>query len=128
MFLFLNPFSTNVPLLYPLKTTENLRVFYVFKGYKSRTLVGNGFHCCKAIVFGKSQIDIHTACFSLTQLVFTCSNLTAKTLRLEICEICSKLTIKTPERGQWRRSGVFLVSFEHVLHLVIVFLLLTLNI
>ena len=24
-----------------------------------------------------------------------------------MCEICSKLTIKTPERCQWRRSGVF---------------------
>ena len=35
-------------------------------------------------------------------------------------EICSKLTIKTPERSQWRRFGVFIVSFEH---LVLVFLL-----
>ena len=26
------------------------------------------------------------------------------------CEICSKVTINTPER---RRSGVFLVNFEH---------------
>ena len=39
------------------------------------------------------------------------------------CEICSKLTIKTPER----RSGVFIVNFEHISHLVLVFLLLTLN-
>ena len=28
-------------------------------------------------------------------------------------KICSKLTIKTPERRQWRRSGVFIVDFEH---------------
>ena len=42
-------------------------------------------------------------------------------------EICSKLTIKTPERRQWRRSGVFIVNFEHISHLVLVFLLLTLN-
>ena len=40
------------------------------------------------------------------------------------CEICSKLTIKTPER---RRSGVFIVNFEHISHLFLVFLLLTLN-
>ena len=40
------------------------------------------------------------------------------------CEICSKLTIKTPER---RRSGVFIVNFEHISHLVLVFLLLTLS-
>ena len=47
------------------------------------------------------------------------------------CEICSKLTIKTPERRQWRRSGwrrsgVFIVNFEHISHLIL-FLLLTLN-
>ena len=34
------------------------------------------------------------------------------------CEICSKLTIKTPERRYWRRSGVFIVNCEHVSHLV----------
>ena len=41
------------------------------------------------------------------------------------CEICSKLTINTPERRQWCRSGVFIVNFEHISHLVLVFLLLT---
>ena len=39
------------------------------------------------------------------------------------CEICSKLTIKTPER----RYGVFIVNFEYISHLVLVFLLLTLS-
>ena len=43
------------------------------------------------------------------------------------CEICSKQTIKTPERRHWRRSGVFIVKFEHISHLFLVFLLLTLN-
>ena len=43
------------------------------------------------------------------------------------CEICSKLTIKTPERRQWRRCGVFIVNFEPISRLVLVFLLLTLN-
>ena len=43
------------------------------------------------------------------------------------CEICSKLTIKTPERRQWRRSGVFIVNFEHASHLVLMVLLLTLT-
>ena len=43
------------------------------------------------------------------------------------CEICSKLTIKTTERCYWRRSGVFIVNFEHISHLVLVFLMLTLN-
>ena len=43
------------------------------------------------------------------------------------CEIYSKLTIKTPERRHWRRSGVFIVNFEHISELVLVFLLLTLS-
>ena len=42
--------------------------------------------------------------------------------------MCSKLTIKTPEQHHWRRSGIFIVNFEHISHLVLVFLLLTLNI
>ena len=43
------------------------------------------------------------------------------------CEICSKLTIKTPERRPWCSSGVFFVNIKHVLHLVLVILLLTLT-
>ena len=43
------------------------------------------------------------------------------------CEICSKLTIKTPERHQSRCSGVFIVNVEHISHLALVFLLFTLN-
>ena len=43
------------------------------------------------------------------------------------CEICSKLTIKTSELRQWCRSGVFIVNVEHISHLFLVFLLLTLN-
>ena len=38
-----------------------------------------------------------------------------------------KVKIKTPERRQWCRSGVFIVNFEHILHHILVFLLLTLN-
>ena len=38
-----------------------------------------------------------------------------------------KLTIKTPERRHWRRSGVFIVNFKHISLLVLVILLLTLN-
>ena len=38
-----------------------------------------------------------------------------------------KVNKKIPERRQWCRSGIFIVSFEHTSHLVPVFLLLTLN-
>ena len=42
-------------------------------------------------------------------------------------EICSKLTIKTPEGCYWRNSSVFIVNFEHISHFYLGFLLLTLN-
>ena len=46
--------------------------------------------------------------------------------------IFPKLTMETLEQGvkyvqcQWRCFGVFIVNFEHILHLVLAFLLLTL--
>ena len=43
------------------------------------------------------------------------------------CEISSELKIKTTKRCQKRRSGDFIVSFDHISHLFLVFLLLTLN-
>ena len=33
------------------------------------------------------------------------------------CEICSKLTIKTPQQNQFRRSGVFIFNCEYISHL-----------
>ena len=40
------------------------------------------------------------------------------------CEICSKLTKKTSER---RHFDGFVVNFEHISHLILVFLLLILS-
>ena len=37
-----NPFSTNAPLLYSLKTSENFQFSDVFRGYRSGTLIENG--------------------------------------------------------------------------------------
>ena len=44
-----------------------------------------------------------------------------------MCESCSKLKVKTPERRQWSHSGVFIVNFEQISHIVLVFPLLVLN-
>ena len=44
-----------------------------------------------------------------------------------MCEIYSKLTIKTPERRHWPLSGVFIVNFEQISHIVLVLPLLILN-
>ena len=43
-------FSTNVPLLFPLKTSENLRFSDVFRGYKSGTLIEYGLIRKKVII------------------------------------------------------------------------------
>ena len=43
------------------------------------------------------------------------------------CELCSKLTINTPQQHHWRQSSVFIVNFEHISQLFLVFLSLTLN-
>ena len=42
-------------------------------------------------------------------------------------EIDLKLKIKTPERRHGRCSGVFIVNFEQLSHIVLMFKLLTLN-
>ena len=33
-----------------------------------------------------------------------------------MCEICSKLTIKTLERRKWHRSDVVIINFEQISH------------
>ena len=55
-----------------------------------------------------------------TQPVFTCSKLTIKTLEQGV-KYVPKLIIKTPERRQLRLSRVFIVNFEHIPHLVLMF-------
>ena len=41
------------------------------------------------------------------------------------CDICSKLTTKTPERRKRRRPDVFIINFEYISHIFVVRLLLT---
>ena len=73
------------------------------------------------------QCLYHCLCTNFTHSVYllvnsqptcTCSKLTIEIVNK--CEICSKLSIKTPKR-------LFIVNLEHISHLVLVILLLTLN-
>ena len=61
-----------------------------------------------------------------SQLKLTCSKSTIETIEKGV-KICSELTIKIPERRHLHRSGVFIINFEHISHLFLVFLLLTLS-
>ena len=60
--------------------------------------------------------------------LFKVNNRNAKKMH----EMCSKLTIKATmidnnKERQWRRSVVFIIDFEQISHIALVFLLLTLN-
>ena len=54
---FISPFQANLPLLYPLKTSENLRFSDFFRGYRKETLTWNGL--MMVILFGEkySRMD-----------------------------------------------------------------------
>ena len=82
-------------------STEYIKTFLKF--------TGKHLWCYPNILTQPSTFNMYFKDTILTtQLTFTCSNSTKETL-------CSKLTIKTPERRQWRRAGVFINNFEQVL-------------
>ena len=61
------------------------------------------------------------------QLTITCSKSTKGTLEKGV-KYVQNITMKTPEQRHWRLSGVFIVvNFEHISHVFLVFLFLTLN-
>ena len=60
-----------------------------------------------------------------SQPVITCSKLTIETLERGV-KYVQKIT-KRPEQHHWRCSGVFIVNSEHISHLALVFLLLSLS-
>ena len=37
------------------------------------------------------------------------------------CEVCSKLTVETPERRQGHRSGVFIFNLEQISFIILLF-------
>ena len=53
--------------------------------------------------------DLKDSIYPVDIYMFKANNRNTKTR----CEICSKLTIKIPKRRHWRRSGAFIVNFEH---------------
>ena len=79
---------------------ENPRFSGAFRGYKMGTLARNESRNTNRF-------------YPAGRYLLKVNNRNTRT----VCEICSKLTLKTPE----------LVDFEHISHLVLVFLLLTLS-
>ena len=85
---------------------------------------------CLWLFSGKTRFKNSSKCCNKTRITHYPTNIYLLKVNnrnsRKRCEICSKLTIKTRERRR-RRSGVFIVNFEHVSHLFLLFLLLTLN-
>ena len=61
--------------------------------------------------------------WTLLRLLFKIDNVNTR----KSCKIYLKETIKTPKRFHWRCSGVLIVNFEHIPHLLLVCLLLILS-
>ena len=61
------------------------------------------------------------------QILLPSRHLPAQSQQKKHLEQGVKLTIKTPERLHWHRSDVAIANFEHISHLVLIILLLTLN-
>ena len=91
-----------------LITTIFLKIIFIF----SKTIKSNLL-----------QLGPFTLLISVGNCMFKTNNGNTKTR----CELCSELTKNTPEPLYWHRSGVFIVNFEHNLHLVLVLLLLSLS-
>ena len=103
----------------------------------SDVFIVNLFHISRVSVLDSLQVHIYwvTQNFSIN---FSCRRFTLNSAGIYLlwvsnrntrtrCETCSELTIKTPEWRQWHRFNAFIVNFEHISHLFLVFLLLTLN-
>ena len=74
----------------------------------------------------KHEMELFQKIATKTQPVFPCSKSRMETPE-QLCEICSKLTTKTPERRHSLCSDLLCVDFKQILHIVLVFPLLTLN-
>ena len=97
----LKSFSTNVQLLYHLKTSENLRFCDVFKGYRSGTLVENGLIWTYWVNGVAIFIQIISLKITAHDISFFFENTTIYRYLF--------------------RSGVFLVNFEHISHTIVDF-------
>ena len=72
---------------------------------------------------GIVESRVYAAKLTLLALWVSESYIKIFTLLCGLCEICSKLTIKTPERRQWTT----IVDFKHISHLGLLILLLILS-
>ena len=61
----------------------------------------------------------------LFAVLVVCKHFPAQIQLWKRWKICSKLAMTIPERCRWRSTDIFFVNFEHILHLFLLFLLVT---
>ena len=117
----------------PIKNVRELILDPISSGELNIKSTCNYYIYCANFVNGKT-IHLDILSNSKINIMYHCGIpslyylLKVKNINIRTsCEICSKLTIKTPELRSWRRFSVFIVNFEHISNLVLVFLLLTLS-
>ena len=74
-----NPFSTNVPFLHPLNTSENRKFSDVFRGYRSRTLVENGLRTALPV-----EIHLMPLLLTIQQVDLLLLLITLKMIRFDV--------------------------------------------
>ena len=97
-----------------LNSEKILACFYL-QLWTGNLPAGSDYYCCvskKFCYFMKEENmgAFRSSPYSTNIYLFKVNNNNAR----KRCKICSKLTMKTPERRHWRRSGVFIVNFEHI--------------
>ena len=86
----------------------------------------NGY--TKHVIFLKPNVADFVSIIPFTSVL--CSTVPANIYLLKVnnknirkrWEICSKLTIRTPERCHWHCSGGFIINSEYISHLCLVFI------
>ena len=101
-YIIFKTFYTDIAILNTLKAVETKMI----SGGKQRE------HWEKIDWFGTHSVQ-HSSCYPTNIYFFKINNRNA----IKKCEICSKVTIKTPEQHQRRHSVVFIVNFQDIAHL-----------
>ena len=102
-------------LIFKMKCYKNRFLLYLLSYLKLHIISRR--YCHNRCVWLNWKLDQTSIC------LFNVDNGDTRTM----CQICSKLTIMSPERHQWCRSGVFIVKLEQTSHIDMLLQLLTLN-
>ena len=97
-----------------------LVTFFSENSYKLQYFI---FGWCWSMYHPREVIFNSSTHKKMTTIMFQVNNRNTR----KMCKICWKLIIKIPKWPHWCCSDVFFINFNHILHICLVFLLLTLR-